>query len=101
MEPGREEGRRRAGGERPTAELRVRRVRDRALGGASAPEQLPHLFDKFQPTAPSRDEGGTGLGLFIVRTLTEAQRGRVEVASTPGVGSAFTVVLPTHHSLAS
>jgi signal transduction histidine kinase len=70
--------------------------------GAGIPAaQVPHLFDKFQAVTASRHEGGTGLGLFIVRTLTEAQHGRVEVESTPGVGSAFTVVLPAHRPLAS
>jgi len=74
-------------------------VRD--TGPGIAGEQLPHLFDKFQPVSASRHEGGTGLGLFIVRTLTEAQRGRVEVASTVGEGSTFTVLLPAYRQLAS
>ncbi len=74
-------------------------VRD--TGPGIAGEQLPHLFEKFQPVSSSRHEGGTGLGLFIVRTLTEAQRGRVEVASTVGEGSTFTVLLPAYRQLAS
>jgi two-component system, sensor histidine kinase len=70
-------------------------------GRGIPPEELPHLFDKFQGGSASRKEAGTGLGLFIVRTLTEAQRGRVDVESAPGMGSAFTVVLPAHRPLAS
>jgi signal transduction histidine kinase len=57
-------------------------------------EQLPHLFDRYQQTAAARDGGGTGLGLFIVKTLAEAQGGRVAVESAPGRGSTFTVLLP-------
>lgn len=55
--------------------------------------RLPRLFDKFQRVG-SREAGGTGLGLFIVRTLAETQGGSVEVESAPGQGSCFTVLLP-------
>ena len=70
-------------------------------GSGIPPAQLPRLFEKFQPVSASRHEGGTGLGLFIVRTLTEAQRGRVEVESVLGTGSTFTVVLPAYRQLSS
>ncbi|MCW5889538.1 MAG: response regulator [bacterium] len=56
--------------------------------------RLPHLFDRYQQTAAARDGGGTGLGLFIVKTLAEAQGGRVGVDSAPGRGTCFTLSLP-------
>jgi signal transduction histidine kinase len=60
------------------------------------PEALPHLFERFYRADParSRQDGGFGLGLAIVRWIAEAHNGRVEVASRPGAGSTFTVVLP-------
>ena len=59
-------------------------------------EHLPHIFDRFYRVdkARNREDGGTGLGLAIVKSLAEAHGGRVEVASTPGEGTAFTVFLP-------
>jgi heavy metal sensor kinase len=59
-------------------------------------EHLPHIFDRFYRVdkARNREDGGTGLGLAIVKALAEAHGGRVEVASTPGEGTAFTVYLP-------
>ncbi|APG28528.1 hypothetical protein A7E78_12155 [Syntrophotalea acetylenivorans] len=59
-------------------------------------EHLPHIFDRFYRVdkARNREDGGTGLGLAIVKSLAEAHGGRVEVASTPGEGTSFTVFLP-------
>ena len=54
----------------------------------------------FRPFATSKaDRGGTGLGLFIVRTLAEELRGQVEVCSEVGVGTSFAVTLPCDCSL--
>jgi signal transduction histidine kinase len=65
-------------------------------GAGIAAEDLPYVFDRFYRTdkARTRELGGSGLGLAIVQRLIEAQGGRVEVESTPGVGSTFRVILP-------
>lgn len=70
-------------------------VRD--TGSGIRPEFLPHVFDRFRQADASttRLQGGLGLGLSIVRSLTELHGGRVSVTS-PGLGhgSTFTVELP-------
>jgi len=69
-------------------------VRDRGAG--IAPEHLPHLTRRFYRTDPgrSRSVGGTGLGLAICKHIVERHRGRLDIASTLGVGTTFTVRLP-------
>jgi signal transduction histidine kinase len=59
-------------------------------------EHLPHVFDRFYRSDPSRARrtGGAGLGLAIVKQLVEAHGGRVSVASDPGAGARFTFTLP-------
>ena len=59
-------------------------------------EHLPRLFERFYRVdkARSRKLGGTGLGLAIVKHIAAAHGGRVEVDSTPGRGSRFSIVLP-------
>lgn len=69
-------------------------VSDRGIGIAA--EELPHLFEHFyrssDPTARRRK--GTGIGLSIVQYIVEAHGGRVEVSSTPNVGSTFALHFP-------
>ncbi|MPZ15407.1 MAG: HAMP domain-containing protein [Chloroflexi bacterium] len=61
------------------------------------PEHLPRIFDRFYRVdrARSRAQGGSGLGLAIVRQVADDHSGDVRVSSRPGMGSSFTVVLPT------
>lgn len=65
-------------------------------GSGIAPEDLPHVFDRFwrAEKSRSRQTGGSGLGLSIVRKLIEAHGGTVEARSTPSAGSTFTLRLP-------
>jgi len=64
-------------------------------GSGIAAEHLPNIFERFYRADPSRgrQSGGAGLGLSIVKHLTEAQGGTVAVASAPGEGTRFTVHL--------
>jgi two-component system, OmpR family, sensor kinase len=73
--------------------LRIR-VADTGIG--IAPETAPLVFDRFfrADKARSREHGGFGLGLSIVKWIAESHHGAVDLASTPGAGSTFTVTLP-------
>jgi len=59
-------------------------------------ESIPHIFDRFYrvDAARSRDLGGAGIGLSIVKAICLAHGGRVEADSVPGAGSTFRVHLP-------
>ncbi|MBE0596950.1 MAG: PAS domain S-box protein [Desulfuromonadales bacterium] len=72
-------------------EIRIS-VADRGKG--IAPEDLPHLFDRFFRGRNTGQKTGVGLGLFITRKLVEAHGGRVWVESEAGEGSVFTFTLP-------
>jgi len=68
-------------------------VTDTGLG--IPPEDIQNLFTKFYRVhRPGMDIRGTGLGLAIVKQLIDLHSGTIEVASTPGVGSTFTIRLP-------
>lgn len=65
-------------------------------GEGMAPEHLPHIFERFYRVDQSRtrESGGAGLGLAIVREFVELMGGRVTVESALGEGSCFRVYLP-------
>jgi signal transduction histidine kinase len=65
-------------------------------GPGIAPEDQPHVFDRFwrADKGRSRADGGTGLGLAIVRQIAESHGGEVRLQSKVGVGSSFVIWLP-------
>ena len=72
----------------------VLEVTDNGMG--IPPDSLPRVFERFYRVdeARSRELGGAGLGLSIVKSICSAHHGRVEATSTPGQGSVFRVELP-------
>ncbi|MFL5695320.1 MAG: sensor histidine kinase, partial [Ktedonobacteraceae bacterium] len=70
------------------------KVSDTGIG--IAPEDTPHIFERFYRAdrARSRERGGSGLGLAIVQSIVQEHQGTIEVESTLGKGSIFTVTLP-------
>ena len=72
----------------------VLEVEDKGIGIPA--EALPRVFDRFfrVDKARSRELGGAGLGLSIVKSICTAHHGRVEASSLPGQGSRFRVELP-------
>jgi two-component system sensor histidine kinase BaeS len=86
-----------------TVTLAVRRDGDEVVftvadtGSGIAPEDLPHVFERFWRAEKSRSRrtGGSGLGLPIVRHLTAAHGGTVVAAGEPGAGAVFTLRIPS------
>jgi two-component system, OmpR family, manganese sensing sensor histidine kinase len=72
-------------------------VEDSGIGISD--DALPHIFERFYRVDPARSRrsdlgAGSGLGLAIVQTIVESHQGQIQVSSTVGKGSCFTVVLP-------
>ena len=70
-------------------------VKDEGVG--IEPEAQSRVFERFYRVdqSRSRDTGGTGLGLSIAKHVAENHHGRVELASIPGKGSTFSLVIPS------
>ena len=77
----------------PQAERVLLRVSDTGTGIAA--EELPRLFERFHRVQGARGRAyeGSGIGLALVKELVKLHGGEVEVHSTPGQGSTFTVAL--------
>ena len=70
-------------------------VRDNGSGIAT--EELPHIFDRFYRGDSSRqDNGESGLGLAIAKSIVEAHGGMIAVKSAPGQGTVFTISLKSN-----
>jgi signal transduction histidine kinase len=70
-------------------------IRDTGIG--ISPEHLPHVFDRFYRVdkSRSRDNGGSGIGLTVTKSLVVAQGGTIRAESAgEGKGSTFTFTLP-------
>jgi len=64
-------------------------------GTGIRPEDLPHVFDRFYRGDPARQQNGeSGLGLAIAKSIVEAHGGSICVESAPGAGAEFTIRLP-------
>ncbi|MGH6684293.1 MAG: sensor histidine kinase, partial [Pseudolabrys sp.] len=76
--------------------VREAKIAVRDYGPGIAPEHMPRLTERFYrvDVGQSRAEGGTGLGLALVKHILNRHRGRLSIASTLGEGSTFTVHLP-------
>ena len=77
---------------RPEGSNAVLRVSDTGVG--IPPDELPHVFERFWRGRHASVTHGSGVGLAIVAELVRAHRGEVEVASTVGMGTEFTVRIP-------
>jgi two-component system phosphate regulon sensor histidine kinase PhoR len=77
-------------------EAREAVVSVRDYGPGIAPEHLPRLTERFYRVdiSESRAQGGTGLGLALVKHILNRHRGRLMIESTPGAGATFSVRLP-------
>ncbi len=78
------------------ADVRVT-VADNGIGIPG--QEIDRIFERFYRVDPARarSTGGTGLGLSIVKHVVASNGGTVDVWSEPGLGSSFTLVLPSHH----
>ena len=68
----------------------------RDYGPGIAPEHLPRLTERFYrvDVADSRAQGGTGLGLALVKHILNRHGGRLTIESVAGQGATFTAMLP-------
>lgn len=69
-------------------------VRDQGMG--ISPEELPYIFERFWQgdSSTKRKTRGTGIGLALVKNLTESMEGAITVKSTLGKGTTFTLAFP-------
>lgn len=63
-------------------------------GKGISTKDLPHIFERMYQCDHSRSANGNGLGLSITKELVNAHKGTISAASSPGLGTTFTIVLP-------
>jgi signal transduction histidine kinase len=83
-------------------DMAVVTIQDTGVGISG--DDLPHVFDRFFRVDRSRTRAyvgsGAGLGLAIVKYIVESHNGKVAVSSTLGVGTTFTIEIPSLHDVA-
>ena len=67
-------------------------VQDNGAGIPAA--DLPHVFERFYRADPARVKGGAGLGLSIAKWIIDRHSGHIDIYSSEGVGTRFTITLP-------
>jgi two-component system OmpR family sensor kinase len=67
-------------------------VQDHGIGISE--EDQARIFDAFERAVTRREQGGFGIGLWVVRQLVDTMHGEIQVTSCPAAGSTFTVTLP-------
>jgi signal transduction histidine kinase len=70
-------------------------VASNTAGIGIPPEEISKIWDRLYRGDKSRSQPGLGLGLSLVKAVVQAHKGRIEVHSVPGAGSAFTLYFPT------
>lgn len=82
---------------RETGDLIYADITVEDTGVGIRPEELPHIFNQYYRAASNQDRNshGSGIGLYLVKSIVEMHKGTVSVDSTPGKGSRFTVRLST------
>lgn len=82
---------------RETGDLIYADITVEDTGVGIRPEELPHIFNQYYRAASNQDRNshGSGIGLYLVKSIVEMHKGTVSVESTPGKGSRFTVRLST------
>ena len=73
-------------------------IRFRDFGSGIPDSDMPFIFGKFYRGKNSGNEQGSGLGLYIVKYLTEAQNGEVSLRNLPDGGLEVTISLPLLNS---
>ena len=81
-------------GQKPKTKNIVITIEDTGVGMDK--KHIPHIFDKFYQidTSYTREYEGTGLGLYVVKSIIDLHKGKIKVQSQPNVGSKFEVWLP-------
>ncbi len=83
--------------------LKMQRASNRAMliiadnGCGIKAHDLPHIFDLFYQGDSDKPTVGTGIGLAMVKQMTEAMNGKIEVKSQDGMGTTFIVTIPVKH----